>query len=673
MKKYVFAVLAFATLFCRAEPFWWVNPVGGSLNTAANWDTQRTPDTASQLVVTNGNMAIFLEDSLLVEGLYFYTTPSLELDLGGFELNCQTNFRVDCYQPGGKTLVRAFNGTFRTRDSASTFRFEIGRGSQASNSFSEVVFDNVQMYLPMVDFELGKSISAGTTTALMLTNGCRGTVRGLTIGMSSAAGSTNRAVISGTDTAVAFSSGITAGAAGRNTDLTICDGAALLLTNAVLYVGKASGSNRVSVTANASIRGGEVISGLDGGSDNLLVFDGGHYSVSDKWLQCGYNFYGKPPSSRNRILVTGTSRIECKGVSVGLSHQNCNSNEVRIVGPNAHIGTTGYFESGQYGCFNRIALESNLTAVTPSIYIGRNSGANSNTFELASGSILTNCQITLGTAGNNGNEFFINGGFYTNSTALDPCNVAPSNSLVVANGGEYVSLHSSARNRIGLDTRTACMLVVTNKGRYFTKELVVGENGTANTCLIDGGTLETSWSIMLSYNSAASGNALRVANGGLAKTLFMCLGNSGQGNTTTISNGTVWATTELRTGWNATSTNNTVRFHGTNDLLKSNGPFLTRAGTTLEFRIPEVGYVNTPIQIAGATTFTAPTTIRVDATAFGRSRGGKIPLLTSGSALASIPTLQSSVPDGCRLLLSADSKTLLLSVPFTNGTLIKLF
>jgi len=455
--------------------------------------------------------------------------------------------------------------------------------------------------------------------------------------------------------------------------LKLSGSAVLQMKGNSFYVGSnyGSNSNRAEILSGAAVTGqGETIVGNRGAGNNLnaenatlqmsslftIGFYNGYNSVrlTNTLVQSSGIYMGRDPSTagENSLeIFGGTVTNTTGGIRVGMY-----GNRNTAVISNAYVCPAGNLSAGETGSENSLSLYGDGTeARVTSLIFGGSAGANKNTLRL-SGCVITN----TGGLGNNGAE-----------NLLDICNGSR-----VWSGGS-----------VGGNATAVSNVVKLTGGSFFsaTGPFNFGNVSSFNTLIVDNSAfIASNVTFCLGYAAGtANSNTLAVINGGYLFATRLRIGDQGAYNSLIISNGTVYAGIDNCTipyAASGVSTNNTVAFAGTNCLLKSEADINIRCGTTLEFAIPRGGYLAPPIQTVVNATRNInvdPTTkIKLDITEFAKGGGGKQVLGRTINAFnisqTTLNSLNAQIADqNCSLAIV--DKDLVLTTPFTGGTLFKVF
>lgn len=383
---------------------------------------------------------------------------------------------------------------------------------------------------------------------------------------------------------------------------------------------------------------------------NRLRIDGGKATANKIWI--GNN------GCSNRVEIVGGGMLVVPGFSLGEALL-ATGNVCRVAsGGVADVRGTLYVGPNGFG--NRMYVESAGVVTSSVLSVGSSASGIANEMIVDGGSVVVTNQINYSSVGFNGN----------------------SNVLRITNGGQvrsgrlYAGWASTAkRNRI--EVTGGGSLDVSN-------DILVGDqDGTSENRLLVAGTntrVSVSGLLRLSIG-ASSGNALEIRDGGSVVAGSISVGYS-----------------EIATGYGSLSVSNaTISIpNGTLTIRRSpaliggtNEPISTRTfeftqNAALTFAIPkEKGVSGKYISVTG--NFVPDTTarIRVQAADWAARSGGKITLLQYGGVLDtskdSAATLQNFVdtavldPATMMLSIGTDGKSLVLSSPRRDGTVLRLF
>jgi len=206
---------------------------------------------------------------------------------------------------------------------------------------------------------------------------------------------------------------------------------------------------------------------------------------------------------------------------------------------------------GTNGSFTLLTITNGaLLTNTADAYIGRNTGANSNTVRVtgANSRWFVNNFLNVGNSGSFNSLLITNGG-------------------TVANGFGYIGFNSSASNNQVTVTGTNSLW--TNSG-----DLTIGYSGSFNTLLItNGGTARAALAGWVGFSPGANSNRVIVSgsNSLWQNALDTTVGHQGAGNSMLITGGGRVANDKGWIGRTASASNNSVTVTGANSLWNNAG------------------------------------------------------------------------------------------------------
>jgi fibronectin-binding autotransporter adhesin len=397
-----------------------------------------------------------------------------------------------------------------------------------SGSFNWLVISNGGLLGNSNGF-LGFNASSSNNTALVTGAGSLWTNRGfLHVGESGGGG---RLVVSnGATVAVAGAGfiGWNSGAASNTVIVTDAGSRWAGGPGASLFVGVASGGNRLEVRNGAQVSSGFVTLGSasSANSNQVLVTGAGSTWSNQVDLLVGEG------GSANLLVVSNAGRLVNNNGFVG---DFGTRNAVLVTGPNSTWRSSADTRVGYNSSSNRLTISDGGTVLTEGIgSVGFSSGANSNT-------------TTVTGAGSS----------WSNASAVFVGLNGAGGQLVVSNGATVSTTGiGSIGANIGANVNSA---IVTDPGTRWllSSNLYVGSNGPLSLLVISNGALVGNALGTIGYNGSSSNNVAVVTGPGSvwsnATDLFV--GLIGRGNQLVVSNGAVVRNNLGEVGRGSTSDN----------------------------------------------------------------------------------------------------------------------
>jgi fibronectin-binding autotransporter adhesin len=455
------------------------------------------------------------------------------------------------YSAGANTLVVSNAG--RVQNSQLTF---IANDATSSSNRILVTGTNSALISPY-DLRLGYS---GFGNSMVISNAGRVVnatgYLGDNIGSSS-----NSVLVTGAGSVWTNTGSLLAGNHGDNNKLTINKGGRVVSSSATVGLWDTANANSIVVSDAGSLwddstEASTMVLGLFGTGNSLVVTNGGQV--------LGYYFYlGRLYSASNSVLVTGPGSsfsVNCYIFTGNQGHDNL------------FTAANGAAISDKFCYISYEASSSNNTVVLTgtntlwqnsySVFVGFDGSGGGLT--ISNGATMAVAQQgVLGfdaTSGNN--HALVTGGgsvwnctqnFYVGSSG-------PANSLVISNGGKIINSSSVLGLNHGSDSNS---VVVTGASSLWTNysELYVGYHTAGNSLVVSNGGRIIDFTGYMAEDSGSSNNQALVTGAGSTWTNANALlvGDLGSGNSLTIRDSGLVVDQWGIIGEQASSSNNTVR------------------------------------------------------------------------------------------------------------------
>jgi T5SS/PEP-CTERM-associated repeat protein/autotransporter-associated beta strand protein len=338
--------------------------------------------------------------------------------------------------------------------------------------------------------------------------------------------SSNSLYLTGVGSHLANSGNLAVGAQGGANSLVLSNGAKLQV-DGITYMGYAStsSSNQVIVTGAGTLwtNSYDIDIGTDGSYNSLLVSDGASIVGANKGaVILGLNpaRQGLPGSSNNTLILTGSnSMITGFGLGIGLGE----GNNVAVINQGATMNANGVAIGMGTGGNNSLTVSDEGTTLntTETIVLGWWGGAPNNSMLITNGAKVISqyspglYNSSIGSNTNSyGNTVSISGpgSLWSNASHLFVGDGGYSNSLTATGGGRLITAGASI-GRIGNSNQ----VVVTGMNSSWTAQgdLTVGDAGSANSLLIANGGMVTSSNGVIGSSIHSSNNSVTVSGSSL--------------------------------------------------------------------------------------------------------------------------------------------------------------
>lgn len=531
----------------------WVNPLGGSYQTAANWLGSQIPLASDNANFTNNTsyQVLWSSDASAASAFFNANSGSVTqaIDFHSWTL---TNSYIVGQNAGATSTVTHTGGTLLVTNSAGTGTMIIGQRGDGTYNLDggTVVADTLvatnNRFLVLnstFNFDFG---TLTTLHGLVISNQNQpsvGSVPGQTATWN-VLGGTNRVV-------VASAGSLLLGGASGHGALLVSGPATVMTNNLQLVVGEFSGLNTCTISNGARVWNDSLI--LAGGT-NTSANNEVRVTGSNSFLGVGFNFFVGELGTSNRLVVESGGSLSSAGGTIGGSlggFTGANSNSVIVSGPGSLWTDTGALNIG-VGIGNSLIISNGgqLHGVSANLGAGGSSaGSGNNNWALVTGagSVWSNSAIIVGSNGPTTTLIISNGGLVQAGSVIVGFVSGISDDLLAISGGTLAVTNGSGTGtldiRHGTNRLNNVALVDTdhllltnsqgflqfNDGTLRTKNttnsnlhpFTVGDGtNVANLTLVGNGVHSFGSGIALRNNGVLSGNGtvlgvLTVQNGGI--------------------------------------------------------------------------------------------------------------------------------------------------------------
>lgn len=363
------------------------------------------------------------------------------------------------------------------------------------------------------------------------------------------AGSSNNAVlITGANSSWQNSYSVFVGYDGGGGNLTISNGATMSYITtvwtpthySVLGDASTSSNNCALVTGNGSLWdcSGDMYVGVNGPVNSLVISNGGQVISGNGYL--GAN----PGSDRNSALVVGANSVWTNSSDVyvgdfGVGNSLVITNGGRVINNYGWVGRNPGSDNNSVMVVGTNSVWTNSSDVYVGCYGAGNSLVISN-----GGQVCGSWGLVGYSANSFNNQALVTGAgsLWTNSVYVFVGDFGYSNSLVISNGARV----NDDRGLLGYDTNSfGNQALVTGAGSVWSNvtAMFVGYLGSSNRLVIrDGGLVTGYWGLIGEADFSSSNNIALVETGGVWSCHELVVGDAGTHNTLLVEGGSVYAT-----------------------------------------------------------------------------------------------------------------------------------
>ena len=538
-------ITCFFTVTVNATPTnrFWINPLGGSYQTAANWLGNQVPladDNAN--FITNTSYEILWSSDASAANAFFNATSGTVTQAVEPHVWTLTNSYIVGQNSGATSAVSHIGGTLFVTNSTGTATMVVGQNGTGTFNLDGgtvvadtlVVTNNPFSLLGHQGSTLNFDFGVLTTLhGSVITNRGEidiGTVPGKTATWNVLGGS-NAAVV------VSFGSMLLGGISGRGA-LLVSGPTTVMSNNLQLVVGEFTSSNTCIVSNGAHVWAGSMFlgSGTNTSDNNVLDVTG-----SNSLLSVSFVFDIGQQGVSNRLVIDSGGSLSSAGATLG-AITNANANSVLVAGPGSLWTDTGILNLGQ-GTGNSLTVSNGGQLHSVHAIMGGGGLGSSSNWALVTGvgSVWSNSDLTVG-SNSATTTLIVSNGALVQASSLIIGSVAISGNLVAISGGTLVVTNPSGTGT--LEVRNGTNLL-TSGGVVNTDHLLV----SGGFFQFNGGTLLTKTTTDNNIQPFLVGDGSSLATLSLVGSGFHSFnGLMVRSNGTLAGNGTVVGTLTLQNG-----------------------------------------------------------------------------------------------------------------------------
>lgn len=332
------------------------------------------------------------------------------------------------------------------------------------------------------------------------------------------------------------------------------------VNQSALYIGYASGGNRLVVTNGGVVVNYDGFLGYTGGSNLAVIAGPGSVWSNTHNLTVGYN------GSFNQLIISNGASVYNEVAWVGQNAAASRSNSVLVTGTNSQWISNNNLYLGQSGAFSRLTVSNGARVVNSSGYIGENTSSSNNTALIAD-----------------------RGSIWSNSSDLVIGHNSRGNSLMVSNGGTVFNVNGVIGGENSVATNNAVTVTGAHSLWFNQGTLSVGGSGGGNRLTINDGAVVFNSAVdggssliggITSDDSSSANNQVTVSGAGSiwSNQNDLAVGFAGSFNRLIVTNSGVVHSQNSFIGALGTSGNNTALVAGTGSTWNNAGDLQVGAG-----------------------------------------------------------------------------------------------